>query len=817
MAIPALHRSVMANVRRGLEHAVVQQVHVTMASWSSRPSALFYKNFLVFQFAINRFNNDPDFLPNMTLGYHIYDSCNSGNKAMKSALQILSGPGRTSPNYSCTKHKVVGFIGDHFSTTTIPLAHLLSIYGYLQISYGATDSKLNDKHVFPNVFRMLQNDQAIYSFLADILRFFGWTWVGIFASDDESGEKETQTLTGYLTRNGICLEFAIKMSPDLTKSKEKYVYKNIKILEKSSAQVIVFCGTYSIYARNYFNKLNHFLSNRTAILSPSWGLLRLLLNKYLFVFHGSIAFDFGPIKTPNMRNFFNERHPSQDSADKLLEDIWLVYYCCCPAQSRHCHRYAATYSISLRNCTGNEKISDIPEFTYYGLYSRVFAAVFAMAQALNNKQFCLRKYLVKNKLDKKFHAHLHHNLRRLLKENQRNASPMFDHNKELITSYKITNWKNESIDYVGHLDPQMDKVNQLFINTSVITWKTSGSEIPKSQCSENCVPGSRKVLKLGKYHCCYSCVPCPEGEISNSTDSENCLKCDKYETPNESKDTCIPKIEDFLSLTQDSLSIIFISLSICLFFLTTLVFGLFISHQDTPIVKANNKSLSFVLLVSIMLCFLCVFFFLGRPINITCWLRQMTFGIFFTIAVSCVLTKAIMVIIAFKATKPGSAWRNLIGIKMTNCMVFLSSSVQVIICICWSVLSPPFNELDTHSYQNKIIVQCNEGSIISFYSVVGYIGILAVVSFVTAFLVRTLPDSFNEAKCITFSMLVVCSVWIAMIPAYLSTKGKYMVAVEIFAILTSSAGLLVCIFLPKCFIILCRPHLNAKSYLFQKH
>ncbi|XP_075134149.1 vomeronasal type-2 receptor 26-like [Leptodactylus fuscus] len=338
-------------------------------------------------------------------------------------------------------------------------------------------------------------------------------------------------------------------------------------------------------------------------------------------------------------------------------------------------------------------------------------------------------------------------------------------------------------------------------------------QIPVSRCSEPCLPGRRKKARETIHTCCYDCVPCSEGEISNITDADNCMKCQSDEWPNEKRDRCLPKVMEFISYHNDTIASVSSCVSLFGCLVTGSIFGIFISYRDTPIVKANNQNLSYLLLVSIILSFLSVFLFLGRPSDVTCRLRETSFGVFFSVAVSSLLAKTVMVCVAFKSTKPGSPWRKWLSVKLPYTIVLLCSSFQVVICVLWLSISPPFQDLDTQSYPEKIIIQCNEGSDLWFYSMLGYMGLLAAVSFLLAFMVRTLPDSFNEAKYITFSMLLFCSVWMAMIPAYLSTRGKYMVAVEIFAVMASSAGLLACVFFPKCFIILFRSEMNRKTDL----
>ncbi|XP_053561596.1 vomeronasal type-2 receptor 26-like [Bombina bombina] len=338
------------------------------------------------------------------------------------------------------------------------------------------------------------------------------------------------------------------------------------------------------------------------------------------------------------------------------------------------------------------------------------------------------------------------------------------------------------------------------------------SLVPRSVCSESCLPGYVKVYEKGKAKCCHNCIPCPEGEITNTTDMESCWHCPEDQWSNAKRNKCILRKIDFLS-NEEPLGLTLALMTAAFTGFTAIVLTIFVKYKKTPIVKANNLNLSYTLLLSLILSFLCPFLFIGQPTRVSCLLRQVVFGNSFAVGVSCVLAKTVIVILAFNATKPNPKQTKQFGKNTSSSLVLVCSSGEGIICVVWLLYSPPFLYNNSQVEVGKIIAECNEGSTIAFYLVIGYIGFLALLSFFVAFLARKLPDTFNEAQYITFSMLVFCCVWISFIPAYLSTKGKYMVVVEIFAILASAAGLLFCIFFPKCYIILIKPELNTRVAL----
>eukprot|EP00079_Xenopus_tropicalis_P023380 XP_012815746.1 PREDICTED: vomeronasal type-2 receptor 26-like [Xenopus tropicalis] len=407
---------------------------------------------------------------------------------------------------------------------------------------------------------------------------------------------------------------------------------------------------------------------------------------------------------------------------------------------------------------------------------------------------------------------------RVKMSNQREV--YFDKDGNPPAVYDIVNWQPGSDGTLkqvklGSYDTLNSTGNVFSLNTSLIWWGTVNQETPLSVCSQSCPVGFKKVMEKEEPVCCFQCVPCSQGEISNQTDSIDCWKCPWDMWPSGARDRCISKPVEFLSYVEP-LGITLAATSVFSSLVPISIFYLFIHYKSTPIVRANNYSVSCILLVSLSFCFLCALAFIGYPQPEKCLLRQAAFGLVFTLCVSCILAKTVIVVFAFMATKPGSSLKKWTTPRVPYMIITICTFVQFLLCVIWLSASPPFPQYNIEAKPGIIVVECNENSQFAFWCMLGYLGFLASVSFTVAFLARRLPDNFNEAKLITFSMLAFLSVWVYFIPASLSAQGMYTVAMEIFAVLTSSWALVVCMFLPKCFIILFRPNMNSRENIMSK-
>ncbi|XP_078533859.1 vomeronasal type-2 receptor 26-like [Lissotriton helveticus] len=724
------------------------------------------------------------------------------------------------------------------------------------ISFGALDPALSDKVRFPSFYRTFPNELSHYEGIAQLLQYFGWSWVGILATDDENGVKAVQRLKVAIAQHGGCVEFSYMFPIEITEMGHIALNRILNDFGKTTAQVMICYSTGTSLVHYLMRREWLLFPHKTCIASVSFSFFAdFSYGMNLRVFNGTLFFSIKKREIFGLLDFLHSLRLSSFSEIEDLSDLWQEIFDCRLMGKTKWKLLNSDYMLQLKICSGNETLKSLtsPEYgvSDFRISYSMYTAVYALAHSLHNILFSDSRSAT---VSTSGHQHekmkpwkLNRFLRKIHFMTPSGDDFTFDDAGDVPGLYDIVNlvvYPNGTTKetHVGSFDTTATAGHELVINQSSIIWHsmednlnqfgTVGTKrtimhqesvtveyklglklrmIPRSVCSESCHPGYRKAPIEGKPSCCFLCVPCAEEEFSNSTDMENCLKCPDDQWPNHMKTGCIQKDVVYLSYS-DSLGVSLVSVSIGCSIITAGVLGIFLRHRDTPIVKANNQNISYTLLVFLMLAFLCSLLFIGHPTPLTCMIQQAAFGIIFTVAVSCVLAKTITVVIAFRAIKPGSRLNRWLGYRVSASMILLPTMGEVVICLTWLLTSPPHPDMDTQFEMGKLILQCAMGSVTAFYSVIGYMGLLAILSFIVSFLARNLPDRFNEAKLITFSMLVFCSVWISFIPAYLSTKGRYMVTVEIFAILASSAGLLGCIFFPKCYIIILKPDVNKKEY-----
>nr|XP_028560714.1 vomeronasal type-2 receptor 26-like [Podarcis muralis] len=797
----------------------------------------FYQHTLSLAFAIKEINDSPKILPNLTLGFHIYDSYYDARMTYRTTLDLLFKSHRFVPNYKCDIQKnLIAIIGGLSFDTSLSMADTIDLYKIPQLTYGSFPPGESDADQFLSFYHLVPSDSHQSIGIISLLKHFGWKWIGLFVLEGDGGENFLQTLEPLLSRHGICSSFTHKIPhvANIDKLSETVdVLFNIYLSltdDKVSACIIfgesltlIWMGGVLVLGDSEKKGSSSF--RKVWIITTQTDFILVAFQKLLDLqtFQGSISFTIHSKEPPGFNEFLQSIKPDKIKEDGFLRDFWeQAFDCTFPNPS--------LTTEANESCTGDERLMSLPgpqfEMGMTGHSYSIYNAVYVVAHALHVIYSTRAKQRAMAR-DKNYEHQnlqpfkLHPFLLDIAFNNSAGETVSFNGKKKTGGALDIMNiviFPNKSFlrVKVGQVDNDALEARRIIIQEDKITWhKGFNQVVPISVCNDHCSPGHQKKRKEGEKFCCYDCAPCPEGKISDQNDMDDCFRCPEDQYVNRNKDGCISKTMSFLSY-EEPLGLILAPIAICFSIVTTLVFLAFVKHRDTPIVKANNRDLTYILLISLLLCFQSSLLFIGKPGEMACFLRQPTFGIIFSVAVSCVLAKTITVVVAFMATKPGSSLRMWVGKRLANSIVLSCSLIQASLCTLWLATSPPFPDLDMHSLMEEITVQCNEGSVTLFSCVLGYMGLLAFFSFLSAFLARKLPDSFNEAKFITFSMLLFCSVWLCFVPTYLSTKGKYMVMVEIFSILASSAGLLGCIFAPKCYIIMLRPELNNREQLIRR-
>ncbi|KAF7218560.1 extracellular calcium-sensing receptor-like [Nothobranchius furzeri] len=751
-------------------------------------------------FAVEEINSKSDLLPGVKLGYRIMDSCDSIHTSLQAFFSLVSFSNVEThlENSTCLSDSPIpAIVGLASSSPSRAVAQTLGSFNIPLVSYFATCTCLSDKQIYPSFLRTVPSDFFQVKGLIQLVTFFSWFWVGTIGTTDDYSRYGIQAFSDQFRLQGGCVEYHLTIPASPTTDEIQTMANTV---QRSTAQVVV-------------------------AFSNEGQLLDLFLE-------GTLGFTFPGVRIPGLKEFLLSVKPSPKPGMEFVNMFWEEQFGC--KLRFEGERLGENGTDSLDNvtpvCTGSEDLSlassSYTDVSKVRISYNVYKAVFAIAHALHALLNCDSEGVKNSSCNKMKHftsEQLLSHLKKVIFTNQFEERIYFNSNGEPAPLYEIVNWQKDSSGEirfvkVGNYDGSAAMGQQLRVLQSRIIWTGGELQVPTSQCSAPCPPGSRQATRPGEPHCCFDCLPCADGEISNQTGSTECIKCPEFFWSDPDKVKCVAGVEEFLNFTE-TMGIILVTLTLLGVIMTVIITAIFYHFRTTPIVKANNSEISFLLLLSLKLCFLCSLVFIGQPSVWTCMFRQAAFGISFVICLSCLLIKTIVVLLAFRANFPGLNSKGMFGPTQQKTFIFCTTAPQICLCTGWLLGGPPF-PFRNPAYQasnGKIVVECKEPWPPGFYLVLGYIGLLAFICLLLAFLGRKLPDTFNEAKFITFSMLIFIAVWISFIPAYVSSPGKFSVAVEIFAILASSFGLLLCIFVPKCYIILLHPERNIKKGMTGKY
>ncbi|XP_032876997.1 G-protein coupled receptor family C group 6 member A-like isoform X2 [Amblyraja radiata] len=702
--------------------------------------------------SIEKINNST-LLPGIKLGYKIYDTCTEPTMALRAVMKFLSKANSSDDcvevrcNYTDYLPTVKAVIGPATSEVSISVARLLNINLMPQISYSASAKILSDKTRFPSFMRTIPSDTFQSKAMAMLVQTFEWNWVGTIASDDDYSRSGIDSFISEAELLGACIAFQ-EIIPFY--SSDQITTSRIKevaktIINRTRVNVIVMFARAS-HVVELFEILNTHNVSKIWIASDSWSSNNNITRMEKIQNIGNIiGFTFKSRNISKFRDYVKKLSFNSAGVNTFLKKYYMLYNFCTAEQNE-----------DLDSCISDAK---------YPL---------------------------------KYNEH----------QNMSNSKELqYLENDFLVNNIEagVTSSIQWSVYALTHALQNLLKCSEGICHRSsdFAPW-----ENVVSKCSSPCQLGQLKLSSEGQHTCCYDCVNCSSDTFSNTTDAQQCFHCSEDEWAPTGSASCNKKDIMFLKRTN-AFSIVLLIFSALGIVLILVIIVIFIKNINTPAVKSNGGILSIVMLLSLMLSFTSVYFFLGKPNNVTCKFRQCLFGISFTLSVSCALTKSLAILFAFNFNPANQKY-------LKNCynpwlIIGICTGFQVIICALWLIFNAPRADRDVRRLPKEILLECIEGSDVAFAVMLGYIALLALICFIFAFIGRKLPENYNEAKFITFSMLIYFISWITFVPVYVTTKGQFLPAVEVVTILSSTYGILCCQFFPKCYIILFKKEYNTAS------
>ncbi|XP_056398797.1 taste receptor type 1 member 1 isoform X2 [Hyla sarda] len=447
------------------------------------------------RFTINEINNSSRLLPNVTLGYELYDTC-SDSANIYGTLRILSQCAapyiKIKNNFSDYEMKTIALVGPASSSFAFVTASILGKFLMPQISYSASNELLSRKLLYPSFFRTIPSDKLQVEVILNLLQRFNWTWIAIVGSDDVYGRQGLQDLYSLATSKGICVAYQglIPYSTDRTSTKKMVA----NIVQVRVRVTVVFSAYFN--ARIFFEEVvNANVTDFVWIGSESWSVDSQIGELPDIKSIGSIlGVSVAKIYFPQLIDF-------EINYVKSIKAMDLGQYGC-NQMCQECRSFTPQ-NMSIP--------SQFAMSVAFNVYSAVYAIAYSLHDLLDCKSGQCRNETVYPwqllQYVKKVNFTLY------------NQSIYFDSNGDSATGYDIVMWSWDGVSPSFKVIGSYSKVAGRLQLTEELKWHTKDNSVPESVCSKECEKGERRV-QTGSFSCCFDCISCPEMTFVNQSASE---------------------------------------------------------------------------------------------------------------------------------------------------------------------------------------------------------------------------------------------------------------------------------------------------------
>ncbi|KAL0120863.1 hypothetical protein PUN28_008503 [Cardiocondyla obscurior] len=756
--------------------------------------------------------NDRQIVPGVKIGAHILDDCDKDTYGLEMAVDFIKGSisNIDGAEYHCNKtavRKVIsGVVGAASSVTSIQVANLLRLFKIPQVSYFSTSPELSNKQRFEYFTRTIPSDHYQVKAMVDIVLTMGWSYVSIIYEESNYGIKAFEELEELLGRYNICIAVKEKLVKDSGVAKE-YAYDEIvsKLLTKPRARgCIIFGSDQEVAGVMRAVRRRNATGVFSWIGSDGWSARGLVSNGNEPEVEGTLSVQPQANPVKGFEEYFLNLTVENNRRNPWFVEFWEDHFKCRYPNSPRT-RYNANYT---KNCTTKERLTK-QNTAFEDQLQFVSDAVMAFAYAFRDMHhdLCRGKAGLCDEMKPTKGTTLLQYLRKVDFEGLSGDKFRFDKDGDGPARYNIIHFKQTDPGKYKWIRVGKYLEGELRLNMSEIQFKLGHPHPPESVCSLPCEVGQAKKYVEGE-RCCWHCFNCTQYQIREPEDETQCSQCKRGTLPDETHSMCREVPEEFLR-PESGWAIGAMSFSATGMLVTLFVCGVFVKHNDTPVVRASGRELSYVLLSGILLCYFATFTLIFKPTHIVCGIQRFTAGFCFTVVYAALLTKTNRISRIFNA---GSAKRPSF-ISPRSQLIICSGlvSVQILINVIWMIIDPAKAMHHYPTMEDNLLV-CNNYIDTSYMIAFTYPIILIIVCTIYAVLTRKIPEAFNESKHIGLTMYTTCVIWLAFVPLYYGTGSNVALRITSMSVTISlSASVtVVCLFSPKLYIILIRPERNVR-------